>query len=392
MEWGGGWSDTGQVRSVDEMSLGEGVSGEHGRGDVCAAGPAAGTGVGSGVGAGTDRAVGGVVEDGIDRVGVAAGAALDLGRDLDRDAGGAGEVAGGMLGARMFAHEVNNLVTAIAGRAQRGLVTGEDEHVRAALELAADVGGRVAGLCALFLESTGEGEGRQIALGRSQLVGVHEFAAVCVAGHPVLAGGERGWGGVDFVCDLDGVDEGNQGQMEWGEWGVGMPGMLLGQVLVNLYGNALTGIGRGLYRDDQEGKALTPALSLGEREEEGEAEACTPMLSVRAEEEVAKEVGGVGLKAGVVRLRGGWAEGGGVELVVEDSGVGFDDGGVLEDGAGGTSGAGGVGGVGGVGFGGYGLGLGVCRALVGGFGGRVELGGSEDLGGGLVRLVFGSGL
>ncbi|MGJ8636895.1 MAG: hypothetical protein ACSHX5_08640 [Phycisphaerales bacterium] len=374
------------MRSVDEMSLGEGVSGEHGRGDVCAAGPAAGTGVGSGVGAGTDRAVGGVVADGIDRVEAAAGAALDLGRDLDRDAGRVEEVAGGMLGARMFAHEVNNLVTAIAGRAQRGLVTGEDEHVRAALELAADVGGRVAGLCALFLESTGEGESRQVVLDRSQLVGVHEFAAVCVAGHPVLVGGERGWGGVDFVCDLGGVDEGNQGQMEWGEWGewgVGMPGMLLGQVLVNLYGNALTGIGRGLYRDDQGGKTLTPALSLGQREEEGEAEACTPMLSVRAEEEVEEEVGGLGLKAGVVRLRGGWVEGGGVELVVEDSGVGFDDGGVLEDGAVGTSGAGGVG------FGGYGLGLGVCRALVGGFGGRLETGRSMDLGGGLVRLVFG---
>ena len=280
--------------------------------------------------------------------------------EIDRVERLIGGVAGGVgdqvrdeddavMGARMFAHEVNNLVMGISGWAQRALISGDSGHVSEALEMASEVGGRVAVLCELFMGGGVEIATRPSVLVASQVILAHRFALNCVAGHPVLVDG----GGVDFEVDIeDGLV-------------LVMPGMLLGQVLVNLYGNALDGIGRS---------------------------------------------GGSG---GVVRLTVG-RRGDVVKLVVEDSGCGFlkrgngqravgngeekmkrrEEEGKNEEvmepsprpspqGRGRKSGN-----VGSLNVGRHGLGLGVCRALCGAFGGRVEVGVSEDLGGGLVRLVF----
>lgn len=351
VDLGGGWSDTGRVRrdddsvrasaappkdggadSHDQRRAETWTESEFGSESESESGSEFGSGSGSDFG--MDSAVSSGVELGVDRIGAGL-ADLDLELGADRD--GAGDDVG-LLGARMFAHEVNNLALSISGRAQRGLLSGDEDHVRAALEAAADVGSRVAGLCALFMEREAVGVAdRKISLEESQVVSVHEFARSCVSCHPVLMTGDERLGGVFEVVLGPGVFGGVGGR---GIGGVPMPGMLLGQVLVNLYGNALTGIGR---------LSETDGVARGAR----------------------------------IRLGGGAVAGGGVELVVEDSGVGFDDGGF------GGSGRREKGrGAGGSAFGGYGVGLGVCRALVGGFGGRVELGRSVDFGGGLVRLTF----
>ena len=244
------------------------------------------------------------------------GAGFDVGLGDGVDSAGAGAVAR----ARMFAHEVNNLVGSISGRAQRAMMSGEPAHRDEALLMASDLGARVGVLSEFFMECGMEDGGdytnRPIGLLRSYLIDSHVFARSVVESHRLMVGG----GGVGFVLD---VEEGA---------GVCVPGVLMGQVLVNLYGNALDGIGRG--RASGEGD-LRGRIRLGWRRLGGDDGGC----------------GGEGV---VVR--------------VEDSGVGF--GGDVKS------------------VGGHGLGLGVCRGIVEGFGGRVVVGESKDLGGGMVSLFF----
>ena len=73
------------------------------------------------------------------------------------DLGGAADDAGSMDGeldldlrARYFAHEVNGLVAGISGRAQRAVISGDADQARVGMEMAADVGIRVASLCEFF--------------------------------------------------------------------------------------------------------------------------------------------------------------------------------------------------------------------------------------------------
>ncbi|MEQ9208210.1 MAG: hypothetical protein RLN78_12640 [Phycisphaerales bacterium] len=265
----------------------------------------------------------------LDRVGSAAD---DLLAEID----GVGESERDqILAARMFAHEVNNLVMGISGRAQRALMSGDPGLKEEAIGVAADLGARVQGLCSAFLQ-TGDGgfDDRSEML---QILDTHEFASniatECLA---------NSW--VRWVVEVD--DEECFGGVPMG------PGML-GQVLVNLYRNAIGGIVRGL--DD---------AGLG-------GGACV----------------------GVVRLRVMRFGGDGVLVRVEDSGVGFGGGGCVsgnESGklsgneSGNVSGNVSGNGVGG----GYGLGLKVCRELCGRCGGRVEIGTSAMLGGGRVDVVF----
>tara|TARA_R110002096_G_scaffold344921_13_gene538439 strand:+ start:6037 stop:6966 length:930 start_codon:yes stop_codon:yes gene_type:complete len=240
-----------------------------------------------------------------------AGSAME---SLSADADGAGlSGVDQAMGARMFAHEVNNLVMGISGRAQRAMVSGEPEMVGRALEMAADLGVQIRGLCAVFLDGSDcDIAGR---LGVSQVLSTHGFARISACEYLDF---ER----VSWVVEVDeGIDD---------IGGVPMGAGMFGQVLMNLYRNALAGIARGI---------------------------------------------GGGADSGMIRLRVMRLDGvgGGILVRVEDSGVGF---------GGGARGAGnGVGG-------GYGLGLKVCRELCGRCGGRVEVGASGMLGGGRVDVVF----
>ncbi|MBO6514427.1 MAG: hypothetical protein JJ974_10725 [Phycisphaerales bacterium] len=241
--------------------------------------------------------------------GVSAGIGLDAVVDqVDRVEMMLGELAGlesAVERGRMFAHEVNNLMMAVSGRAQRGLLSGDAEHAREALTLAADVGGRIAGLCGVFLE--GESSDRPISLSSSQIYGIHEFAMNCVGVHPVLV---SDGGGVEFEF-VDGTGTGTGTGLGLGSGnsgGVRMDGMLLGQVLWNRYRNARTGIARGEQVDSGAGRRGVVRLSCRVLDQSG---------------------------------RGGMD--GGVELVVEDSGVGFGEcGDVDRGGSGGRGGGGGV--------------------------------------------------
>ncbi len=215
--------------------------------------------------------------------------------------------------ARMFAHEVNNLVVGISGRAERAMRSGDAAMTRQALEMAVDLGAQVRGLCGVFMDGV-VGELYEC-LVRSQVIDIHEFATISTCEY-------LGIDWVDWVVELDeGLGD---------EFGVPMGAGVFGQVLLNLYRNALAGIARG-------------AAQGGERS------------------------GTIRLR--VMRLDGGGDDGsGGVVVRVEDSGVGFGGGSVRG--------------------GGFGLGLRVCRALCGGYGGRVEVGESAMLGGGRVDVVF----
>jgi signal transduction histidine kinase len=244
----------------------------------------------------------GVVEQ-LDRIGsMAASLSADLDEmcleDLDR-----------ATRARMFAHEVNNLVVGISGRAERAMGSGDPAMTRQALEMAVDLGARVRGLCGVFME--GEAGDEFENLGKSQILDTQEFASISACEY-------LGIDWVDWVVELDeGLDV---------DGGVPMGAGVFGQVLLNLYRNALAGIARGV-------------------------------------------VGEGGAVGGTIRLRVMRLDGeGGVVVRVEDSGVGFGDDGFVG--------------------GGYGLGLRVCRALCAGCGGRVEVGESAMLGGGRVDVVF----
>tara|TARA_R110000868_G_scaffold119469_2_gene316731 strand:- start:2211 stop:3191 length:981 start_codon:yes stop_codon:yes gene_type:complete len=257
-----------------------------------------------------------------------AGSAMkSLSADADADADGAGlSGVDQAMGARMFAHEVNNLVMGISGRAQRAMVSGEPEMVGRALEMAADLGVQIRGLCAVFLDGSDcDIAGR---LDVSQVIGAHGFARVSACEYLDF---ER----VSWVVEVDeGIDD---------IGGVPMGAGMFGQVLMNLYRNALAGIARGVDSD-------TGCSGGG---------------------------GGYGGVVGTIRLRvmrfDGVGGGNGIVVRVEDSGVGF--------GGGGRGAKDGVGG-------GYGLGLKVCRELCGRCGGRVEVGASGMLGGGRVDVVF----
>ncbi len=213
----------------------------------------------------------------------------------------------------MFAHEVNNLVVGISGRAERAMRSGDAAMTRQALELAVDLGAQVRGLCGVFMDGA-VGESYEN-LERSQVIDIHEFAIISACEY-------LGIDWVDWVVELDeGLGD---------VFGVPMGAGVFGQVLLNLYRNALAGIARG-------------AAQGGERS------------------------GTIRLR--VMRLDGGDEVSGGVVVRVEDSGVGFGGGGSVHGG-------------------GHGLGLRVCRALCGGYGGRVEVGESAMLGGGRVDVVF----
>jgi len=257
----------------------------------------------------------------LDRAG---GAADDLLAEID---GVGASERDQILAARMFAHEVNNLVMGISGRAQRALMSGDPGMVEEAIGVAADLGARVQGLCSAFLQ-TGDG-GFDDCSNMSQVLDTHGFASA-------IASQSSGIDWVRWIVEVD--DEECFG-------GVPMGSGMLGQVLVNLYRNAIGGIVRGL--DDA-------GLAGG---------GCV----------------------GVVRLRVMRFGGDGVLVRVEDSGVGFGGGGCVSGNESGNL----PGNVSGNGVGrGYGLGLKVCRELCGRCGGRVEIGASAMLGGGRVDVVF----
>lgn len=301
MEWVGEWSDTRTVEYELESERRISESRE-----------AAGGSLRSDLGAEDQlfhmEQLGSVVGE-LDRVG---GAADDLLAEID---GVGASERDQNLAARMFAHEVNNLVMGISGRAQRALMSGDPGMVEEAIGVAADLGERVQGLCSAFLQ-TGDG-GIDDCLNMSQVLDTHEFASA-------TASQSLGIDWVQWVVEVD--DEECFG-------GVPMGSGMLGQVLVNLYRNAIGGIVRGL---DDAG------------------------------------LGGGGC-VGVVRLRVMRFGGDGVLVRVEDSGVGFGGGGCVP--------GNGIGG-------GYGLGLKVCRELCGRCGGRIEIGASAMLGGGRVDVVF----
>lgn len=242
----------------------------------------------------------------------------DLADNLEKISGASSDQHSASLNARMFAHEVNNLIFGISGQAQRAMISGSKDHERAALQVAAHAGARVAGLCDLFLRSstaTPDNLCRTPVLKRSQVLNSAIFTESCLVNHPAVVGGS-----VRFESDLEPI-----------AW-VHSTELLLGQVLLNLYTNALSAIRRNA-EDDQ---------SL----------------------------------EGVVRLKWESLDDGGCALSVEDSGSGFDNTPNIAD----TSASEPDG---------YGLGLGICRTIVEGFGGRVEIGASDELGGGKVSLVFG---
>ncbi len=219
--------------------------------------------------------------------------------------------------ARMFAHEVNNLIFGISGQAQRAIISGSKDHEHAALQIAGQAGARVAGLCDLFLRnsiSTTDNLNRIPILFSAQILSSAHFAESYLVTHPAIVGG-----GVRFELD-----------MESNAW-IHSTELLLGQVLLNLYTNALSAI----RRDAEDNRSIQ----------------------------------------GVVRLS--WRSLGDhrCALSVEDSGCGFDNTTDMTD----TSDSEPDG---------YGLGLGICRTIVEGFGGRVHIGASDELGGGKVSLLF----
>ncbi len=231
-----------------------------------------------------------------------------------------------MTKARMFAHEVNNLVVGISGRAERARQSGDAAMTQQALEIAADLGVQIRGLCSAFLDEFELGTGY---VEHSQVLGIQEFASLSATEY---LGIER----VQWVVEIDdSIDD---------VGGIPMGAGMFGQVLINLYRNALAGIARGMESGFANG--------------------------------IASGVERGGDSAGTIRLRVMRLDGNcgvdgrsGVLVRVEDSGVGFDGDDVVSGG-------------------GYGLGLKVCRALCGQRGGRVEVGSSAMLGGGRVDVVF----
>ena len=287
------------------------------------------------------------------------GLASDLGGVLDSELGDDSDSdADRNLGARMFAHEVNNLVVGISGRAERALMSGDPAMAREALEMAAGIGARIRGLCGVFMEQRLDTVYSHLT--HSEVYGAHEFAQI-------VASEYLGIVRVSWVVEVDESLGGFVGH--GGVGGVPMGAGMFGQVLINLYRNALMGIGR---------RVMTGRGSLGRDGLEAH-----PTEGGEMEEGAA--AGSVG---GTIRLRV-MGVGGGVVVRVEDSGVGFSGGEqqsskstkqrMMRERGDAESMSGG----------GYGLGLRVCRELCERCGGRVEVGDSAMLGGGRVDLVFG---
>ncbi len=121
----------------------------------------------------------------------------------------------------MFAHEVNNLMTQVGGRAQLALMNmDQPEMIVRALELACHASAQIAQLSEIFLEAA---DADSPHAGQFALSDIHKRAIEFIADHDIQAYG--------FTLDAD-VDD----------LKISAPPILLQQVLLNLYLNAIRAI------------------------------------------------------------------------------------------------------------------------------------------------------